>query len=206
VEAGLGGSLVRRSAASPVIATVGGCVSPCARLPVVPRESITRSARGRVRVGACVREDDVDALLSAEVVVGVGRGVAPEHYGELDDLLEVLGAELGATRKVTDQGWLPHARQIGITGHSLSPRLVVAIGSSGRFNHMVGVRSAGTVLAVNPDPEAPCSTSATSASSATGATWCPSWPWPSRWPRRADESGGARSHGTPRSEFSRGRR
>ncbi len=60
-----------------------------------------------------------------------------------------LGAELGATRKVTDKGWLPHARQIGITGRSIAPNLFVGIALSGKFNHMVGVRSAGTILAVN---------------------------------------------------------
>jgi electron transfer flavoprotein alpha subunit len=89
------------------------------------------------------------------VVVGVGQGVEPAAYGELDDLLALLGAHLGATRKVTDQGWLPHARQIGITGASIAPRLFVSLGASGKFNHMVGVRAAGTVLAVNPDPGAP---------------------------------------------------
>jgi len=81
--------------------------------------------------------------------------VDPADYPELDPLLAALGAELGATRKVTDNGWLPRARQIGITGRSIAPRLFVSIGSSGKFNHMVGVRAAGTVLAVNPDPDAP---------------------------------------------------
>jgi electron transfer flavoprotein alpha subunit len=66
----------------------------------------------------------------------------------------VLGAELGATRKVTDKGWLPRARQIGITGRTIAPRLYVALGTSGKFNHMVGVRRAGTVLAVNREREA----------------------------------------------------
>jgi len=72
----------------------------------------------------------------------------------LDPLLRVLGAELGATRKVTDKGWLPRARQIGITGRTIAPRLYVALGTSGKFNHMVGVRRAGTILAVNRDPDA----------------------------------------------------
>ena len=54
----------------------------------------------------------------------------------------MLGAELAATRKVTDQGWLPRARQLGITGRSIAPRLYVALGLSGKFNHMVGVRAA----------------------------------------------------------------
>ena len=66
----------------------------------------------------------------------------------------MLHAELGATRKVTDNGWLPRARQIGITGRTVSPRLFVSIGASGKFNHMVGVRAAGTILAINPDPGA----------------------------------------------------
>jgi electron transfer flavoprotein alpha subunit len=89
------------------------------------------------------------------VVVGVGRGVDPADYGALDALRLALGAELGATRKVTDEGWLPRSRQVGITGRSIAPRLYVSIGASGKFNHVVGVRAAGTVLAINPDPSAP---------------------------------------------------
>ena len=67
----------------------------------------------------------------------------------------MLGAELAATRKVTDRGWAPRARQVGITGRSIAPRLYVAVGLSGKFNHMVGVRAAGTILAVNADRDAP---------------------------------------------------
>ena len=66
----------------------------------------------------------------------------------------LLGAELAATRKVTDKGWAPRARQVGITGRSIAPRLYVALGLSGKFNHMVGVRAAGTILAINNDPGA----------------------------------------------------
>jgi electron transfer flavoprotein alpha subunit len=81
--------------------------------------------------------------------------VPPEQYGELSRLCALLGAELVGTRKVTDQGWLPRNRQVGLTGHSLSPRLYLALGVSGKFNHLVGVRRAGAVLAVNTDPQAP---------------------------------------------------
>jgi electron transfer flavoprotein alpha subunit len=80
--------------------------------------------------------------------------VAPEELDQLAELRRVLGAEIGCTRKVTDAGWMPHARQIGVTGRCIAPRLYVAIGTSGKFNHMVGVRAAGTVLAINPDPDA----------------------------------------------------
>ena len=117
------------------------------RLAVTPR--------GRLRIQAAARDDDTNVLAEAAVVVGVGSGLTPDDYGELDPLLDVLGAELGATRKVTDQGWQPHARQIGITGRSIAPNLYVAIALSGKFNHMVGVRSAGTILAINDDPSQP---------------------------------------------------
>jgi len=73
----------------------------------------------------------------------------------LSPLAATLGAELAATRKVTDRGWAPRARQVGITGRSIAPRLYVAVGLSGKFNHMVGVRAAGTIVAVNEDRAAP---------------------------------------------------
>jgi electron transfer flavoprotein alpha subunit len=110
--------------------------------------------RGRVRIRLRRQEDDIDALANAEVVIGVGLGVEPSRYDELTALRRLLGAELAATRKVTDKGWMPHARQVGITGHSIAPRLYFALGTSGKYNHTVGVRSAGTIVAVNPDPEA----------------------------------------------------
>jgi electron transfer flavoprotein alpha subunit/electron transfer flavoprotein alpha/beta subunit len=119
----------------------------CERLPV--------PALSRLQVLGREREDLVDALEAAEVVVAVGQGVSPDRYGELDRLLAVLDAQLGATRKVTDAGWLPRALQIGITGHSISPRLCVLIGTSGKFNHTVGVRGSGTVLGIGLDPDAP---------------------------------------------------
>ena len=94
-------------------------------------------------------------LAEAHTVIGVGTGVGPDEYPALEPLRVALDAELGATRKVTDKGWLPRARQIGITGRTIAPRLFVSIGASGKFNHAVGVRAAGTVLAINPDPDAP---------------------------------------------------
>ena len=112
-------------------------------------------ARGRVRLVAERRNDDVETLARADVVIGVGTGVVPDEYEQLSPLAAVLGAELAATRKVTDKGWAPRARQVGITGRSIAPRLYVAVGLSGKFNHMVGVRAAGTILAVNEDRGAP---------------------------------------------------
>jgi electron transfer flavoprotein alpha subunit len=113
------------------------------------------ASRGRVRILARTRDDDLDVLAEAHTVIGVGKGVAPDAYADLEPLRTLLDAELGATRKVTDKGWLPRARQIGITGRSIAPRLFVSVGASGKFNHTVGLRAAGTVLAINNDAGAP---------------------------------------------------
>jgi electron transfer flavoprotein alpha subunit len=156
-----GGKLVAAiTASSPVqMATVRAGVlelltpRPSAGPPITV-ERIDVEPRSALQHSGTRRDDDLDDLASAHRVVGIGTGVAPDDYGELEPLLELLGAELGATRKVTDKGWLPRARQIGITGRSIAPRLYVSIGASGKFNHIVGFRSAGTVLAVNADPDA----------------------------------------------------
>jgi electron transfer flavoprotein alpha subunit len=127
---------------------------PVAGAQPPPLDRVTGATRGRVQVVDAGRDDEVEALLAARTVVGVGMGVAPDEYGDLGPLLKVLGAELGASRKVTDKGWLPRARQIGITGHSVAPALYVAVGVSGKFNHIVGARGAGTIVVINNDPEA----------------------------------------------------
>ena len=126
--------------------------APAREAPRVVRQ-LTR--RGRVRVLGEQRDDDVETLARAGVVIGVGTGVAPDEYAQLGPLAALLGAELAATRKVTDRGWAPRSRQVGLTGRSIAPRLYVALGLSGKFNHMVGVRAAGTILAVNGDRDAP---------------------------------------------------
>jgi electron transfer flavoprotein alpha subunit len=117
--------------------------------------SIAIEPRGRVRVLNRTRDDDIDDLAAADIVIGVGMGVAPDDYPLLRTLAEQMGATLCATRKVTDRGWMPRARQVGITGHAISPRLFISLGASGKFNHMIGVRGAGTVVAINTDPDAP---------------------------------------------------
>ncbi|MHB1929225.1 MAG: FAD-binding protein [Acidimicrobiales bacterium] len=111
--------------------------------------------RGRQQRRLLRQDDESDALGRAEVVVGIGRGVHPTEYADVQAFSTILRAELAATRKVTDQGWLPRYRQVGITGRSISPRLYVAIGLSGAANHMLGVRGAGTILAINADASAP---------------------------------------------------
>ena len=129
------------------------CLAPRAYEAPIEPSNIARVSR--VEVLARTRNDDLNVLADAEAVVGVGQGVDPGDYPVLDSLLVALNAPLAATRKVTDAGWLPRSRQIGITGRSIAPRLFVAVGTSGKFNHVVGVRQAQTVLAINIDPQAP---------------------------------------------------
>lgn len=154
-----GGQLVAAiTASSPIqMATVRAGVLP-QPLPRSTTATVRRVAvqpRRRVHVISRTRDDDIDVLAEAHTVIGVGQGgLTPADYARLEPLRRVLGAELGATRKVTDQGWLPRARQIGITGRTISPHLYIALGTSGKFNHMVGVRAAGTILAVNRDADA----------------------------------------------------
>jgi electron transfer flavoprotein alpha subunit len=154
-----GGLLVAaiRSSSPVQLATIRGGVMPLLEPrdgPDAPTRAVAIRARGRVVVASRRRDDNADDLASADMVIGVGQGIDPVEYPDLEPLRLLLGGELAATRKVTDKGWLPRARQIGITGHSIAPRLYVALGLSGKFNHTMGVRSSGTILAVNPDPDA----------------------------------------------------
>jgi len=144
-----------RSTPQMVTVRPGVLPAPVPRRRDAPTMEHPVGTRGRVRVLGERRDDDVETLARAEAVIGVGTGVSPEEYAQLSPLAALLGAELAATRKVTDRGWAPRARQVGLTGRSIAPRLYVALGLSGKFNHMVGVRSAGTILAVNTDPDAP---------------------------------------------------
>jgi electron transfer flavoprotein alpha subunit len=95
-------------------------------------------------------------LSQAERIVAVGRGIkAPEHLELVRTLAESLGAEIAASRPVCDAGWLPMDRQIGSSGQTVAPRLYVALGISGAIQHLVGMKGAKTIVAVNKDPEAP---------------------------------------------------
>ncbi len=124
--------------------------------PRLKAQMLDAPAPSRLRTVSVERDDDDSGeLRRARTVVAVGVGVEPDGYPVIDELRTALGdAALGATRRVTDQGWVPRGRQIGVTGHAVSPRLLVAVGSSGRFNHTVGIRNAGVLMAVNSNPEA----------------------------------------------------
>lgn len=89
-------------------------------------------------------------LEQAEVVIGVGMGIGgPESLPRIRGLAGKLGASMAATRSVTDAGWLPKQLQVGLTGRAIAPRLYVAVGIRGDFNHVVGIQKAGTVVGIN---------------------------------------------------------
>jgi electron transfer flavoprotein alpha subunit len=95
-------------------------------------------------------------LSSAERIVAVGRGIkSEENLALIRRLAELLDAEIGASRPVCDSGWLPMDRQIGSSGQTVSPKLYLAIGISGAIQHVVGMKGARTIVAINKDPEAP---------------------------------------------------
>ncbi len=100
-------------------------------------------------------QDSIGALDKAKIILGIGAGIDPSEYGLLDPLVSLLNATTGATRRVTDRGQIPRSRQIGITGVFVAADLYLALGISGKINHMVGVSRSKTIVAINPDPRAP---------------------------------------------------
>lgn len=125
-----------------------------AAIEYLPTEGVAEQIRTSI-LGHEYKETGVNALESARTIVGIGIGAGePEQYGPVLQLAGLLGAAVGATRNVTDKGWMPKQAQIGLTGRAVAPRLYLALGIRGAAEHIAGIRKAEFVVSINKNKRA----------------------------------------------------
>lgn len=95
-------------------------------------------------------------ITAAEVLVGIGRGIKDQsNIPMVEELAKALGGVLACSRPIVDKGWLPSDRQVGTSGKTVKPKLYIALGISGAFQHVLGMKNSDLIIAVNKDPKAP---------------------------------------------------
>jgi electron transfer flavoprotein alpha subunit len=138
----------------------GAFRAPAATDSAAPVEAVDVSIEEkqiRIRAEEPFRESQRTVDLSkSELIVSVGRGIKDkEHLSLVEDLAAILGADLAASRPICDNGWLPMERQVGSSGQTVAPKAYFAVGISGAIQHLVGMKGAKTVIAINKDESAP---------------------------------------------------
>jgi electron transfer flavoprotein alpha subunit len=112
------------------------------------------SSRARHRDWVEVQAGDVD-ITTADFLLSVGRGIGDkENLEQFEELAASMGATLSSSRPLVDAGWIPSARQVGQSGKTVKPKVYIALGISGAVQHLAGMKTSGTIIAVNTDPEA----------------------------------------------------
>lgn len=126
------------------------------RTATIEQVDVPAEATSHVEVLEQLAAPQDDSVADAEVLVVVGRGIgAKKNLALASRLAELIGAKLGCSRPLVEQGWLEYPHQVGQTGVSVAPRLLVSVGVSGAIQHLAGIGGAQCVVAINSDPEAP---------------------------------------------------
>ena len=101
-------------------------------------------------------DQSTQSIQDADIIVAVGRGIGnARNIRIVEELADALGAAIGASREVVDRGWLGYPHQVGLSGKTVTPKLYIAIGISGAVQHLAGMHTAETIVAINEDPQAP---------------------------------------------------